>query len=99
MVASTSREAYRTLKSLNQDQIVAHSQIKLMSAGATKESDLPSRRDAAHELGWETSKIAGRVNELVRYGFVVEKGSKIDTRTGRRVKTLTTANPFADRSY
>lgn len=99
MVSQTSIESYRTLKDLGQDQRVAYSQIEIMSKRATKKSELPSRRDVAYELGWETSKVAARVNDLIHFGFVVEVSKKADSRTGKFVNTLSVANPFADRSY
>lgn len=96
-VAETSKEAYRSLTSLSRDQSVARMQIEYMENQANNENELPSRRDIAYELGWETSRVAARVNDLIRYGYVKESGKKIDARTGKRVSTLVTSDPEISR--
>lgn len=88
--APTSVEAYRSLRTLGRDQQTLYDKVLWFE---NTPYGLPSRRDLATALDWETSKVAARVNDLIRYGYLKEQGDKMDKTTGKRVKCLSTASP------
>lgn len=90
MIASTSLKAYRELKTLGRDQQTLYDKVLWFENAPY---GLPSRRDLATALDWETSRVAARVNDLIRYGYLKEQGTKTDKNTGKTVKCLTTASP------
>lgn len=89
-VAPTSLKAYRELKNLGRDQQTLFNKVEWFEHA---EYGLPSRRDLATALDWETSRVAARVNDLIRYGYLKEQGTKTDKTTGKTVKCLSTASP------
>ncbi len=96
-VSETSKQAYRSLKSLSSDQLTAYNQIQRMQLAARDMENLPSRRDIAHSLGWETSRASARINDLIRYGYVKEAGKYRDRTTGMTVGKLRTAEPSIEK--
>ena len=96
-VSETSREAYQKLKSvgaLSPQERQVYEQIKYMESIAKDEGDLPSRRDVAQMLGFETSTLSARVNALKSYGLVGEiKRGKVQASTGMSVDVLHIIDP------
>lgn len=95
MIADNSRLAYHeTQVKINGDHRIAYEQIKLLEERADGINNLPSRRDIARALNWETGRVSARVKWLIDKGFVTEANTagKIDPLTSKRVAVLATRN-------
>lgn len=87
-VRETSRESYKKITKLGEQQQIVFDAIKLLEPC--------SDRDISKHTGIQVSQINGRRGELVHFGFVVEHGRKYDTETKRNVLTWVTSNPLAN---
>lgn len=88
MISNTSREAYTSIKpSVNLKQSIVYEIIKKYQPVANDK--------IAEILGWEINKITGRVNELVRLGFIEHYGYSL-TKSKRRAKTWVVATAKRD---
>lgn len=54
------------------------------------EEDPQSRQEIAYDMNYKMSTICGRINELIKDGYVVVCGSKEDPETKKTVQTLRT---------
>ena len=73
MIQQTSIQAYHEIKLGPDQQIV----LRYLTVYGDK-----TDHELEKEMGWKINRITGRRNELVRYGYVVIKGRKLNTDTG-----------------
>lgn len=95
MVADNSLKAYHEeYAKLGGDHRIVYEQLKVLESRSDDVNTLPSRRDIATALGWETGRVSARVKWLIDKGFVTEANTsgKIDPFTGKRVAVLATTD-------
>lgn len=84
-VAETSRLAYTGIKKLGDKQEAVRDAISELGTANNKQ--------VAKYLGWEINRVTGRVNELVRMGFVALERVDVSSE-GRKVKFWSVTTPF-----
>lgn len=88
-VRETSRESYRKIDDLGDQQRAVFEALKKIEPATDREIEAAT--------GLEMGAVNGRRGELVKYGFVVEHGRKYNPATDRNVMTWVTADPMAQR--
>jgi len=83
-VAETSRLAYDSIKKLGDKQEAVRDAIA--------ELGVANNKQIAQHLGWEINRITGRVNELVRMGYVTLERIDVSSE-GRKVKFWSVSEP------
>lgn len=82
MLAHTSKSAYDSIRdSLGAKQRQVYDVIR--------RNEPVTNEQIAYLLGWEINRVTGRVNELVKMGFVAQMGHA-KTKSGRNAKAWTT---------
>lgn len=83
-VATTSKQAYSSLKKMGEKQRAVHE--------ALGEMGVACNQDIADHLGWTINRVTGRMNELRTMGYVELHGIKVN-QFGNNVKTWRVCDP------
>jgi len=90
-VAETSKIAYHSLKRLGDMQAKVHEAVGEM--GIASDRDILEYLQRTYPAdNWEMSKVNGRRNELMKYGYIECHGQKMGS-AGTPVKTWHCVNP------